>query len=251
MTLNVPGTILQVFPDGSSGYEVNRILQACLTYDIPKRKCRLGDLASLPSDSRPDLPVGTVEFVQERLRVLGLSLPEWNCYPEVLRPYLYRGVRRAPKSTVDAASDVFIKPARDIKAFTGFCLRSAEPSNLKEYASVPLDTPCWIVDRVEFVSELRYYVTDLQPPLVSGRYDDGEDSAPLPDEEEVYKMVHALWDELRHPFALDVGVLTSGETALVEVNDAWAIGLYEAALSPLDYYKFLRMRWDRVLCEHE
>jgi len=166
----------------------------------------------------------------------------------VLQPYLHRRVLESLKSDIDPTSDVFVKPSYEIKAFTGFCLQASDAYNLEEYAAVPENTPCWVVDRVRFVSELRYYVA--RPGTAPyGRYDDGDDDAPLPDTAIVDEMADLLWQKLRHPFAMDVGVLSTGETALIEMNDAWAIGLYKAALSPLDYYKFLRARWDSVLCE--
>jgi hypothetical protein len=36
----------------------------------------------------------------------------------------------------------------------------------------------------------------------------------------------AAWPSAPVAYALDVGVLSTGETALVEVNDFWAIGCY-------------------------
>ena len=47
-------------------------------------------------------------------------------------------------------------------------------------------------------------------------------------------------------YGIDFGVLASGATALVEVNDGWALGLYGRALSARDYYRLLRTRWDQL-----
>ena len=38
-----------------------------------------------------------------------------------------------------------------------------------------------------------------------------------------------------------------GKTVLVEVNDAWAIGLYGRALDPKDYLNFLGNRWKTIV----
>lgn len=46
-----------------------------------------------------------------------------------------------------------------------------------------------------------------------------------------------------HGFAMDVGVLASGETSLVELNDAWAIGLYDQSITPIAYFFWLLKRW--------
>jgi hypothetical protein len=53
-------------------------------------------------------------------------------------------------------------------------------------------------------------------------------------------------EELGHPFACDVGVLSNGLTAIVEINDAWAIGLYGKCLQPREYTDFLFTRWKSI-----
>lgn len=47
-----------------------------------------------------------------------------------------------------------------------------------------------------------------------------------------------------------MGVLSTGQAALVETHDAWALGLYAHALNPKDYYRFLRSYWDHLLDRH-
>ena len=57
-----------------------------------------------------------------------------------------------------------------------------------------------------------------------------------------------------HPFAVDVGVLANGRTAIVELSDAWALGLYAHARTPVgtawkpqDYIEFLQQRWRSIV----
>lgn len=233
-----------MFEDGSSSYEVNKIYQASLTYDIPRLKCQLSELQSLHHFLHSYMPAGTVEFMQEAMRILGCEPPPWNCYPDVLRPFLHRNVSRTTKGAVDLSQDVFVKPAEHLKAFTGFLLHSGSVER-QTFDLLPDNTPIWVAEKVRFLSEYRYYMTG-EGTLSRGRYDEGEDCAPEPDEGIVGEMTRSLFAELQHPFALDVGVLDTGQTALVEVNDAWAIGLYENALAPSAYYLFLLKRWDRI-----
>lgn len=47
-------------------------------------------------------------------------------------------------------------------------------------------------------------------------------------------------------FSLDIGVLEPGETALIECNDAWALGYYRGTLSHRDYIDMLWRRWDQI-----
>src|SRR3546814_7795613 len=77
------------------------------------------------------------------------------------------------------------------------------------------------------------------------RYDpDGADDAPLPDAHDVQQMIrdHHKGEALQErthlcAYSLDVGVLDSGQTALVEVNDAWALGLYRGMSDIAGYLK--------------
>jgi len=55
---------------------------------------------------------------------------------------------------------------------------------------------------------------------------------------------------MRYPYTLDVGRLSTGGTALVETNDAWAIGLYGKALTPRVYLDFLGKRWKSIVEKH-
>jgi hypothetical protein len=45
-------------------------------------------------------------------------------------------------------------------------------------------------------------------------------------------------------YALDLGVLSDGQTALIELNDAYGIGAY--GISPKVYFDFLKARWDQL-----
>lgn len=46
-------------------------------------------------------------------------------------------------------------------------------------------------------------------------------------------------------YAIDFGVLTTGETALIEVNDAFAIGAYDNVPGDL-YLMMLKARWNQL-----
>lgn len=111
------------------------------------------------------------------------------------------------------------------------------------FMAMPADAPVWISEPVQWLSEWRYYVAN-NAVVGRARYDSNEDEAPEPDEYTVKKCIRDM--ATSHPYVLDFGVLSTGETALVEANDAWAIGLYAEALSPRDYLYFLRSRW-RIL----
>ena len=48
-------------------------------------------------------------------------------------------------------------------------------------------------------------------------------------------------------YSLDIGMLDWGEPALVEVNDAWALGFYKGTLSDKDYIEMLYDRWQQLI----
>lgn len=201
------------------------------------------------------MPVGTVEFVRYAMKIAGVEEPSNLSYPEQVRDLLHRTVKR--KRVADVDSECFVKPART-KYFTGFVFRPHQPAHeqtaqereqLDAFLRMPPDGAVWVSQPVEWQCEYRYYVAHGKV-VGSARYDEsGFYNAPEPDAAVVQNCIQRV--NMDHPYALDMGVLSTGETALVEFNDAWSIGLYENALSARDYYAFLRARWDSLLGQRE
>ena len=197
------------------------------------------------------LPVGSVEFVREAMSVAGVPEPAGLSYPSCLTRFLRRDVRQVRAGSV--LGRCFVKPLKT-KLFTGFVfdilkrredMDAFEREQYDAFMEVPDRDLVWCCDPVEFLSEWRYYVRGGQV-IGEARYDaEGSEDAPKPDECVVREIVDGL--PFLHPCAVDVGVLESGETALVEVNDAWAIGLYAGALGDKDYLEFLSERWGSII----
>lgn len=245
--------LLQALPSA----EIRAVRTACLLLDNVA-------LHTAPMDGIPNfraqlergemMPVGTVEFVLEAMSVAGLEPPQAPGFPPELQPFLHRSITRTTVAKLASLRHpAFVKPV-ETKLFNGFVfdpaaaaqdLAAHDREQLAALGRLDISTPIWISTVVEFVSEWRYYVLN---GLIAGqaRYDpEGHDNAPAPDRSQVERAIQARG--VRHPFAIDFGVLTSGETALVEVHDAWAIGLYGHALNPKDYYRYLRTYWDHLL----
>lgn len=200
------------------------------------------------------MPVGSVEFVSEAMSVAGVDLPTAPGFPAAMQPWLHRTIARTTVTKLaDVRARTFVKPV-ETKLFNGFVYDPQVPLQaMAEHdreqrivlAGLDGDTEIWTSTVVEFVSEWRYYVLNGR---ICGhaRYDpDGAEDAPAPDRQQV-ELAIAAYDSVA-PFAIDMGVLASGETTLVEIHDAWAIGLYNHALNPRDYYRFLRSYWDRLI----
>lgn len=197
---------------------------------------------------RGAMPVGSVEFVRHAMGLAGIPEPANLSYPEGCQAYTQRQVWRSTVAQALAMPGTrFIKSAQT-KVFTGFVLDpqgvALSPHDQSQYEvlrSLAPDAPVWVSSPVRWVSEFRYYVKD-GAVVGYARYDqEAPEEVPEPDREVVRRCIADL--AIAHPYALDMGVMSTGETALVEVNDAWGLGLYGGAMKPLDYVLLLADRW--------
>lgn len=247
-------------PDGTP-VECRAVAQAAMLLDSPVRVMTLPieELASRAADLRSGaaLPVGTVEYVRAAMQAAGLAEPANMSYPPALNPFLRRDVTQLRAGTV--LGTWFVKPVAT-KTFTGFvfdtmldpdALDADDREQYDAFMALPPDAPVWVCEPVKWLSEVRYYVLNGRI-IGQGRYDpSGADDAPLPDPIVVDAALAALVAAKGHSLtcALDMGVLATGSTACVEVNDAWAIGLYGNALHPKDYLEFLITRWKQICAQ--
>ena len=181
-----------------------------------------------------DLPIGNVGFIRAALNQLGKQLPVPNDYPTSLLPYLHRKVWKSTLGEALESIGSFVKPAERLKSFTGFVM-DYDYSMHTQGAS--LRQPVWVSERVQFVSEHRYYVINRNIATCGVAVE-----GPIPDFLTVVKAVRDFKDGPAN-YAIDFGVLSTGETALIEVNAALgALGLYEGA-DPETYLEFLHAGW--------
>lgn len=199
------------------------------------------------------LPIGSVEFVRKAMELVGIEEPRNLSYPEPLQPYLRREVRQCAAGSF--IGRWFVKPVKT-KAFTGFVVdilgdpEQLDPDERAQYEAflcLAPDAQVWLGEPVRWLTEVRYYVVDGEI-RGEGRYDDGPEDWPAPDRNLVSRMAAEMARSSGGPvaFSLDVGVLEGGETALVECNDAWALGYYKGTLSRADYIEMLWRRWAQL-----
>lgn len=225
--------------------ERNTIISAAMLTDAKLIRLSLQALRERRIDAIPveAVPVGTVEFVSEVMSARDIALPEHLSYPDCLRSFLLREIK--PGVFADAIGDVFVKPYRGIKRFTGALLPDllADPDTF----TLAADYPVWISEPVSFVSEWRYYI--LNGAIVgAGRYDDGPDESPIPDPSTIKLAADAMSSRgAPAGYALDFGVLNDGRTALIEANDGWALGYYKGSCTHVDYARILHARWMDLL----
>ncbi len=240
------------------GREERVVRQVALQTDIPVLGASLEGIECYAARLARGacVPVGTVEFVRRAMGLAGIAEPGNLSYPSALRHYLHREVEQREAGSV--LGRWFVKPVTT-KAFTGFVFDTLDdPAHLSchpraqhnAFLALEPRSRVWVSEPVSWVSEVRYYVLDGEI-LGEGRYDDGADEAPLPDTAVVHEMASRFSASRWAPvaFALDVGVLESGLTALVEVNDAWALGFYSGTLAPSQYVQLLMRRWQQLCAQ--
>lgn len=196
------------------------------------------------------LPVGSVEFVRRAMSVAGIREPDLLGYPDWALPW----INPAPKLVTarEVVRRCFVKP-RAVKLFTGFVydpqapeasLSESDAESLSEFRRLSPDEPVYVRPVVSFESEWRAYV---DAALLAGlaRYDQNEaEAVPSPDQSVIDAVLAAGPKD--HPYAADFGVLDTGQTVVVEINDFWAIGLYQRALEPRRYLDMLSSRWTSI-----
>lgn len=239
---------LQESGGGRLGLEENLVAEALATRSIPityyTRK--LIQRRQLPLSHRCFLS-GDGDAVSGALRQVGVEPPPPIDYPEVLRPFLHRRIWRSTVAEVmDSVScgrgHLFAKPAQRAKRFTGRVF--VGPEDLYFLFGTSRREAVWCSSPVKWLSEWRAYVLRGQI-LALGHY--SGDTSASPDPDAVRMMIDQFEEGGLRPsaYALDVGVLDDGRTALVEVNDAFALGAYGIDAEP--YTAMLLARWQEMM----
>jgi len=182
--------------------------------------------------------VGFIEVFRKAIQKLtGVICPVYN-YPEELRQFLGREIVQMDLRFIQnnpALWPVFIKPAEEVKTFTGRLI--TRDRDLVVTATLPGNTQVWVSTPVNFVSDYRCFVKNSK--VMACRNYRG-DPLIFPDSDQIKSMVVA-WTNSPAAYCLDVGVTDSGQTLLVEVNDAYSAGTY--GFDPASYARFIETRW--------
>lgn len=182
-----------------------------------------------------ELVSGSVGFVEAAVTRMGR--PCWIrlwCNPYPVKKHLYRNIKSTTMGKVtDAMLPKFIKPMYHTKAFTGFVCREIDDYRLKCFGN---KRNVWISDPVEFVSEFRYYCNDKGN--VGCHYEG--DRFIKPNQVIVNEIINQA-----NCGIVDIGVLSTGETAIVECSNAYSVGLYDGC-SIEHYYRTLVSFWNEL-----
>lgn len=196
----------------------------------------------------PDtLVVGDMDCVYGALKQLKISIPEADSYPEPIRHHLHRRVWESTLGREEARFQngtpvpTFIKPRGRQKCFTGFVFDS--DYDFQRVYGVSRQEPVYCSEVVSWQSEYRVYVVDGEIRAID--HYDGDEGAAL-SRQAVEEALASLGNAGRAfaGFGIDFGVLSSGETALIEMNDGFALGAY--AIDAKNYTDLLLARWEEL-----
>lgn len=187
--------------------------------------------------TKDDFISGDIDVMSHAMKRLGIEY-SYNDYPDKLKPYLYRkiwedelgNVKRKLFDEGCLKNPIFIKPKDKLKRFTGFVLETVD--DLSKCKNAGNKTKIWCSEPVEFVEEFRVYRLHRHGSAATifsfGCYKKDYNSQSL---EQVAKFAKELsWkaiEELPSACAIDIGILSTGDIALIEINDAFSLGLYE------------------------
>lgn len=199
----------------------------------------------LPLDTHSFI-CGDMDSMHGAMKQLGIEPPVANDFPESLKPFFHRRVWRGSISELESAlengRELFAKPAGRRKLFTGRVFSHSH--ELYALSNISRREPLWCSEVVDWRSEYRVYVID--GGIVSIDHYAGDATVRL-DETVVLEALHAhlLSGTAPAAYGIDFGVLSTGETALIEANDGYALGAYQ--IGSTDYSKLLHVRWAQLL----
>ncbi|MFC5871435.1 ATP-grasp domain-containing protein [Chryseobacterium arachidis] len=192
------------------------------------------------------LVVGDHSAISQVLKRLNFnSFP--SCYPESLNKYLHRNIRETTVRKLLLENDgntlnIFVKPKSRTKLFTGFVIQSNY--DLFKIETLAKDTELYCSEVIEFISEFRVFVN--QSEIVGIKKYDGDEKVTL-NMNIIENAIHDFENstEKTNGYGIDFGVLKTGETALIEWNDGFALGSY--GLDKEIYTDLILSRWEEIL----
>jgi len=196
------------------------------------------DMISVPVYKESDIIIASVQATTDFFNKIDIEVPKYLGYPDTLKKYLKRDITKSNLNNNTKDYPFFIKPADDVKLFTGELIEKEESLKfMRDYCDLTNDMELYISDPINIVSEYRCFVHKKE--LKGIQYYAG-DFRKYIDASLVEKMIRD-YDSSPIAYTLDVGVNDKGETMLIEVNDMWAIGSYG-----MDYKIYTSMCVDRM-----
>ena len=175
---------------------------------------------------------------------LGVNYPDFDCYPDILKPYYKRDIRKSTlgeerKKFNDNPIPVFVKPIKP-KEFIGNVWSSI--LNLIPLANKNDDVTCYVSNPINILSEFRVYVNDGE--ILGVKHYHG-DWTKVPSKEFVNEVVKA-YKNSPISYGIDIGV-NNNEEFVVEVNDGCNLGNY--GIDAIHYGEMIVSRWFDIMAD--
>lgn len=198
--------------------------------------------------TKDDFISGDIDVMLHAMKKLGIEY-SYNDYPESLKPYLHRkvwedelgNIRREIFAEDYLKNPIFIKPKDKLKRFTGFVLETVE--DLANCKGAGNQTKVWCSEPIVFIDEFRCYFKKGAEPIIGCCKERFNESNRIKVQQFLNSLI--LGREFPGAFVLDLGILSTGEVTLVEMNDAFSLGLYKGC-TPGFYAKCLIERWNEL-----
>lgn len=210
--------------------------------------------ADVFSDTIPrtadNIVVGHIDQCRRHIKAItGKDVPDLD-YPKELLPFMGRNFYKGILGDVykQLISDDYFKPifikSIDQKHLTGFVCK-----NFSDYVNhctgIEHNKPIYISDVVDFKAEYRTYIHRHD---IVGCIRYKGDFSISPKREIIEEMLYALRDvKMPVAYSIDVGIIPSGETLLVECNDGFALGNY--GIPARNYAEMHRDRWYQMIMQ--
>jgi hypothetical protein len=195
-----------------------------------------------------NIVVGHIDQCRRHIKAItGKDVPDLD-YPKELFPFMGRTIRRTTLSEIynqvttdEEFEPIFIKSI-DQKHITGFVCK-----NFSDYArncgGMDYSKPIYVSEVVDFKTEFRTYIHRHD---IVGCIRYKGDYSLAPNRKTLENMLYSLRDaKMPIAYSIDVGILSTGETVLVECNDGFALGNY--GIPARTYAEMNRDRWYQMI----
>lgn len=196
------------------------------------------------SITKDDFIAGVIPVMFLAMKKLGIEYKH-DDYPERLKKYLHRRIWETKLGYIKEqlfngylGNPIFIKPKDKLKKFTGFLLNSSDDWFLTDGASDGTNIVC--SEPVKWVTEYRIPVINKIPKDYCNYFGNPD----IQVDKSAVQNMNDDWTDSPKAYCLDVGVLDTGETALIEINDAFSCGSY--SMSVETYGDLLTTRWNEL-----
>lgn len=196
--------------------------------------------------ARDTLVAGGVPVVEAALTALGIAVPVADNLPACLSKYRGRkvwsstwGELRAQHAKKGPPEPLWVKPLRRNKGFPSVAVYEAD--DMPDATRQPDGSEVLVSEYVTFVSEWRCFV---RGGLIIDLCRYQGDVFRYPDPQVIKDAIRDYGRVAPAAYGIDFGVLTTGKTVLVEVNEGYSLNPY--GLESMEYSELLETRWSQL-----